>query len=91
MFAHRKVLITGANRGIGLELVRQLRAQKASVIAVCRQTNSELKKLGVDVIDGVSVQKEGDVKAMVRALGDSKIDLVVNNAGSLEQPCLSEC
>lgn len=48
-------LITGANRGIGLELARQLKARGARVIAVCRKPSAELEALGVRVEDGVDV------------------------------------
>jgi hypothetical protein len=45
-------LVTGANRGIGLELARQLKARGASVVAVCRQSSAELDALGLRVESG---------------------------------------
>lgn len=42
-------VVTGANRGIGLALVRQLGQRGAVVVAVCRQTSPELQALGVRV------------------------------------------
>lgn len=60
------------------------------MIAVCRQSNSELKKLGVRVIDGCSVQKPGDVQSLAAAL-DSKVDLLVNNAGIMTRESLDKC
>src|SRR5690606_9141455 len=42
-------LVTGANRGIGLELCRQLKASGARVIAVCRKSSKELDALDVRV------------------------------------------
>jgi NAD(P)-dependent dehydrogenase (short-subunit alcohol dehydrogenase family) len=40
------VLITGANRGIGLEMTRQYAGRGEDVIAVCRASNPDLDKLG---------------------------------------------
>lgn len=82
--ASMTVLVTGANRGIGLELVRQLKAEGHEVIGTARnpQTATELKATGarvvkLDVIDSESVQ------AMAAELKDQKIDLLINNAGML--------
>ena len=78
-----KVLITGANRGIGLELCRQFRERDDEVIAVCRSGSNALDELGVRVIDGIDVSKDVGVAALAAALGDESIDILVNNAGIL--------
>ena len=49
------VLITGANRGIGLELSRQLTERGDHVIALCRKASPELEALGVRLFEGVDV------------------------------------
>ena len=50
-----KVLITGANRGIGLELCRQLSIRGDEIVAICRQASSELRSLNLRIIEGVDV------------------------------------
>ena len=58
------VLITGCNRGIGLELAKQLKERGDDVIAVCRQSGAELAGLGVRVIDGIDVSAADDVSRL---------------------------
>jgi NAD(P)-dependent dehydrogenase (short-subunit alcohol dehydrogenase family) len=82
------VLITGANRGIGLELCRQFKERGDDVIAVCRSGNAALDELGVRVIDGVDVSEDAGVATLAEALGDEPIDILVNNAGILRPDTL---
>jgi NAD(P)-dependent dehydrogenase (short-subunit alcohol dehydrogenase family) len=77
------VLITGSNRGVGLELCRQYHARGDAVIAVCRTASPELKDLGVRVIDNVDVAADDDVKKLTAELGDVSLDIIINNAGIL--------
>jgi len=78
------VLITGANRGIGLELGRQLTHRGDEVIALCRKASPELSGLGVRLFEGVDVTDSGALEAVSRSLGDTKIDMLINNAGIFE-------
>ena len=57
------IVITGANRGIGLELARQLTERGEEVIALCREGSRELQSLGVRIVEGVDVTDEGSVRA----------------------------
>jgi len=75
------IVITGANRGIGLELSRQLRERGDEVIALCRQGNSELEALGARVINGVDVTDASSLEAAARELAGTRIDILINNAG----------
>lgn len=76
-------LITGANRGIGLELVRLLHGRGDDVIAVCRQRSPELELLGVRIEDGVDVSDDASVRDLAVRLEGTTLDLLVNNAGVL--------
>jgi NAD(P)-dependent dehydrogenase (short-subunit alcohol dehydrogenase family) len=75
------VLITGANRGIGLELTRQLVERGDRVIALCRQSSPELEALGARVIEGVDVTDGASLQRASEALGDTRADILINNAG----------
>ena len=82
------VLITGANKGIGLALTKQFAAQGDRVLACCRDPGAatDLKALAssnpnvtthaVQVTDGASVA------ALAAAVGSTPIDVLINNAGT---------
>jgi NAD(P)-dependent dehydrogenase (short-subunit alcohol dehydrogenase family) len=80
------VLITGANRGIGLELARQYAADGWSVIATCRALKDagELKKIKGELrIETLDVTDRKRVEALAKKLKDVAIDVLLNNAGML--------
>jgi len=82
------VLVTGANRGIGLELCRQYAARGDDVIAVCRVANDELAALGVRVIAGIDVGDDAGATTLRATLGDLRLDVLINNAGILRPDSL---
>lgn len=86
----KTILITGANRGIGLELARQLSAQGDHVIAAVRNAGTELPKTGAEIIDGIDVGTDEGAAKLVRTLGGRQLDWLVNNAGILERDRLDE-
>lgn len=87
------VLITGANRGLGLEFVRQYEAKGWRVLAACRAPeradalqvlaaeNSDIELLSLDVT------KESDINALAERLEGQAIDHLVLNAGVLGADC----
>ena len=77
-------LITGTNRGIGLEYCKQLQAKGETVIAVCRQPSEELKNLGVKIESGIDVTSDESVAELAQRLAGSSIDVLINNAGIIE-------
>jgi NAD(P)-dependent dehydrogenase (short-subunit alcohol dehydrogenase family) len=77
------VLITGANRGIGLQLCKQFAERGDEVIAVCREATDELSALDVRVIDGIDVSDGTAVETLHQELDGQAIDVLVNNAGIL--------
>jgi NAD(P)-dependent dehydrogenase (short-subunit alcohol dehydrogenase family) len=79
----KKILITGANRGIGLELCRQLADRGDEVIAVCREAGKQLSALNLRVIEGVDVSNTESVRGLQNQAGIDGLDWLINNAGIL--------
>lgn len=77
------VLVTGANRGIGLELCRQLKDRGDELIAVCRSASDGLNSLDLRVIEGVDVSSGASVSALRDQLANERLDWLINNAGIL--------
>jgi NAD(P)-dependent dehydrogenase (short-subunit alcohol dehydrogenase family) len=76
------VLITGANRGIGLALAQQFSDAGYTVIGTARKPKeaAELRATGARV-EQLDVTDPGSVRAMAQRLRDTPIDIVINNAG----------
>ncbi len=76
------VLITGANRGLGLEFARQFHAAGYEVIATARKPEAadELNALGVRV-EQLDVADASSVARLAERLGAMPLDILINNAG----------
>lgn len=85
--------ITGANRGIGLELARQLATSGTRVYAIVRRASDELKALAaeqdVTIVDDVDVTKDADLEQLDERVRDS-LDLLICNAGILSRQTLDD-
>ncbi len=80
------VLVTGAGRGIGLEFARRFAAAGAHVHATVRDLGraDALRALGTAVTVHVcDVTSDAHVGALADLLGDTPIDVLINNAGVL--------
>lgn len=84
----KHVVITGANRGIGLELARHYQRQGWKVTGVCRETSAELDAAATQVISGIDVSRHSGVEKLITALQGQTIDLLINNAGVLSNETL---
>jgi NAD(P)-dependent dehydrogenase (short-subunit alcohol dehydrogenase family) len=76
-----RIVVTGANRGIGLALVQECVKRGDGVIAACRTSSPELDSLAVEVVTGIEVSRDDGVAALPRALGGRAVDVLINNAG----------
>jgi NAD(P)-dependent dehydrogenase (short-subunit alcohol dehydrogenase family) len=86
----RVALVTGANRGIGLETARQLGKKDVTIVvgarslSAARQTADTLQKEGIDAFPvQLDVTSPGDRKAAAKAIAEKygKLDILINNAG----------
>ncbi len=82
------ILVTGANRGIGLEFVRQYAAAGERVIAACRTPVKADALIAVAAVSGgrvtvhpLDVTEDGSVSAFKSVIGDQPVDVAIANAG----------
>lgn len=78
---NRNVVITGANRGIGLALCKHYTKNGDKVFAVCRSVNNELLDTGANIINGIDVSQASHIENLRASLHDKPIDILINNAG----------
>jgi NAD(P)-dependent dehydrogenase (short-subunit alcohol dehydrogenase family) len=83
-------LVTGGNRGIGLELCRQLSARGDRVIAACRSSSTVLESTVAEIHDKVEVTDDASVKRLAEALDGRLIDVLINCAGILTRETLDD-
>ncbi len=86
----KNVVITGANRGIGLCFAQQYKYRGDKVFGVCRTSSAELDEVADLVIDGVDVSSAEGVDRLSSALRGIKVDLLINNAGILSNEILGD-
>lgn len=82
-------LIIGSNRGIGLEICRQLHARGDDIIATCRRRSAELDALGLsEVHEGVDVTSRESLDALASRLGSGRVGTLLVVAGVLRRVSL---
>ncbi|MDJ0929473.1 MAG: SDR family oxidoreductase [Gammaproteobacteria bacterium] len=88
------ILITGANRGLGLEFVRQYAADDWRVLACCRQVSAELdaleKSLSTVAVYPLDVVDHDMIDRLSRGLAEDAIDVLLNNAGTMGSSSFAE-
>ena len=81
------IVITGANRGIGLEFVKQYAKTGARVLACCRQLEQAIELVGLSQqhdnvsVHAVDVNDSEQINAFIQQLAQMPIDILINNAG----------
>jgi NAD(P)-dependent dehydrogenase (short-subunit alcohol dehydrogenase family) len=82
------VLVTGANRGLGLGLARVYLEDGWQVIAAVRQSSAELEALQNDRLEirRLDLCDDQELAALAAAFGDRPLDVLINNAGRMARP-----
>ncbi len=85
------VLISGAARGIGLALSKQLAARGDRVLALCRTASSELSQIeGIRIITGIDVTDDAALQQLVAQLDKQALDVIIHNAGIMTNETLQD-
>lgn len=86
----KTIVITGANRGIGLALTHEYLGRGDKVIAICRHSSAELDATQAEIITGVDVADDKCMRALSGRLPLDSIDILINNAGVLKHEVLGD-
>lgn len=86
----KHVVITGANRGIGLEFVKHYIALGCTVYAICRNSSEQLEQTGAVIITNIELTQVADINSLTDYFTNTTIDLLINNAGILRDEQLGQ-
>jgi NAD(P)-dependent dehydrogenase (short-subunit alcohol dehydrogenase family) len=81
MAVPRRILITGADRGIGEALAIEARRRGDDVYATCLGDSPRLRELGIRVEADVDVTSTAATRALGGRLAGIRLDVIVSNAG----------
>eukprot|EP00527_Entomoneis_sp_CCMP2396_P004843 CAMPEP_0198141228 /NCGR_PEP_ID=MMETSP1443-20131203/4253_1 /TAXON_ID=186043 /ORGANISM="Entomoneis sp., Strain CCMP2396" /LENGTH=277 /DNA_ID=CAMNT_0043803899 /DNA_START=221 /DNA_END=1054 /DNA_ORIENTATION=+ len=84
----KRVAITGANRGIGLALAKELVEAGGELVAIVRSSSEELEALKpTDIVTGIDVSNDEQCEAIASKIKGGPIDILINNAGYFMEEC----
>ena len=86
----KNVVIIGANRGIGLELVKQYQNAGHHVIAMCRTSSEALNETGCTIVKNINVSDDTLMQSIANMVEVDNIDILIHNAGILEPDTISD-
>ena len=84
------IVITGANRGIGLALTQHYIALGHQVTAICRQSSEALNLSQANIIQNIDISCGDSLANLAQQLHNKKIDILINNAGILRSETLND-
>lgn len=88
---NKTIFITGANRGVGFEFVRQYAEDGCNVIATCRDTSSAKElidlanQMGNITVEALDIGDQPNIKSIAEKYNGQAIDILVNNAGIIDR------
>mgnify|MGYP001202790038 CR=1 FL=1 len=89
MTSQQYVLITGANRGIGLALTQLYCEKGYQVVACCRKSSTELILTSAQIVEGLDVTDVSTYNLLENVLAEYKFDIIIHNAGLLQNEVIS--
>lgn len=84
------IVITGANRGIGLAFSEYYSNLGCNIFAVCRKPSPRLEQATTNIISDIDISDPTDCNLVCEKLAKNKIDLLINNAGILQNEILGQ-
>ena len=75
------IVITGANKGIGLALAQQYLSQGHEVTAICRKASAALDESSANIIENIDMLDHKAIENIAQSLHSKEIDILINNAG----------
>lgn len=84
------IVITGANRGIGLEIAKIYADKGHTVHALCRKSSEDIEAVAEHVHTGIDVSEDSGIEKAQAALSGLDIDVLINNAGIFRNETLSD-
>ena len=84
------IVVTGANRGIGLSFCKYFSGLGHKVYGVCRKSSPDLEKVANTIIEDIDIGNPDSCSSLFKKLSEVKIDLLINNAGILLNETLGQ-
>ena len=84
------VVLTGANRGIGLSFCKYFNYLGYNIYGVCRKSSPVLYKFATNIIEDIDISNPDSCNLLFQKLSEVKIDLLINNAGILLNETLGQ-
>ena len=86
----KKLLITGSNRGIGLELAKQFKKNGYAIYSLLRTSNPEISSLSTQIIDNIDFNNPANLFNIIEKFNITDFDCCILNAGILENETIDE-